>query len=164
VTGRGDYREVRRLGRRHRITQVIVQNSRGDILLQQRGAQVHEAPGTWDVAAGGHVDPGQEYLEAALHEARDEIGLTDVPLTLLGKHYSEHRGRGEWVRRFNTVFIARYDGPIRPDLDEVAAVKWIPVHDLGEWIDRSPEELAPELRTVYQLYLAPMAAQASTFR
>ncbi|HUD11254.1 MAG TPA: NUDIX domain-containing protein [Candidatus Saccharimonadia bacterium] len=156
VVGKAEYLDARRTGLYHRITQVVIQNKRGEVLLQLRGPVVHEAPGTWDLGAGGHVDPGYDYLDAALNEAREEVGLADLSLTELGKHLSEIRGPTEVVRRFNTVYSARFDGEVLPDQEEAAAVRWIGIPELGAWIDRAPDEIAPELHTVYRLYLLPM--------
>ncbi len=55
-------------------THVILQNSDGRFLIQQRSAIKATRPGVWDITAGA-VDAGENSLDGALREAQEEIGL-----------------------------------------------------------------------------------------
>ena len=52
----------------HRVSHVLVFNSKGDLFLQKRGLNKDVQPGMWDTSVGGHVDFGEDYKTAALRE------------------------------------------------------------------------------------------------
>jgi isopentenyl-diphosphate delta-isomerase len=47
-----------------------------NILEQQRTWDKKIMPGTWDVSVSGHVDAGESYLDAAIRETEEELGLS----------------------------------------------------------------------------------------
>ena len=51
---------------------VLLANARGEVLLQRR-AEDRENGGRWDKTVGGHVDEGEEFDEAAVREAGEEL-------------------------------------------------------------------------------------------
>jgi len=53
----------------------IMQNDRGDFLLQKRSVQ---KGGTW-AFTGGHLEDGEERLFAIVREVKEELGLTLDP-------------------------------------------------------------------------------------
>jgi len=67
----------------HRVAHVLVFNRYGELLLQKRSENKDIQPGKWDTSVGGHLDPGEDYRQAAVREMHEELGLTDVPLTFL---------------------------------------------------------------------------------
>jgi len=160
VVGQGDYREVRRTGKRHRVSAVVLFNSKREVLLQLRSQHVHEAPGKWDVSAGGHVDPGEGYHDAVVKELREELGLTGLEITQMGKTYDEFREAEEWIRRFGMTHMAVTDKPVQIEPEEVASVRWVSIEELGDWIDREPDELTRGMKAVFRLYLKPMIARS----
>jgi 8-oxo-dGTP pyrophosphatase MutT (NUDIX family) len=70
---------------------VLLVDSRGWVLLQERDEHARIAPGRW-AASGGHVEPGESYLEAAVRELREETGLVVAPeeLQLVGIYDIHH--------------------------------------------------------------------------
>ncbi len=61
----------------HRVAHVLVFNRRGQLLLQKRSRSKDIQPGRWDTSVGGHLDPGEDYLEAAYREMREELGISE---------------------------------------------------------------------------------------
>lgn len=59
----------------------LLVDRRGWILLQERDEHAPIAPERW-AASGGHVEPGESFLEAAVRELREETGLEVAPETL----------------------------------------------------------------------------------
>lgn len=68
----------------------VLVDRRGWVLLQERDEHARIAPEKW-AASGGHVEPGETFLEAAVRELREETGLVVEPdeLQLVG-HYDIH--------------------------------------------------------------------------
>jgi 8-oxo-dGTP pyrophosphatase MutT (NUDIX family) len=63
----------------------LLVDARGWVLLQERDEHAPIAPERW-AASGGHVEPGETYLEAAVRELHEETGLVVAPedLQLVG--------------------------------------------------------------------------------
>lgn len=49
------------------------------ILLQKRSEEKDSYPGCFDVSAAGHLDPGESFLDGALRELGEELGLNAKP-------------------------------------------------------------------------------------
>lgn len=47
-----------------------------DVLLQKRSAKKDSYPGCYDISAAGHVAAGEDILESAKRELREELGIT----------------------------------------------------------------------------------------
>jgi isopentenyl-diphosphate delta-isomerase type 1 len=102
----------------HRVAHVLVFNSRGELLLQKRSKHKDIQPGRWDTSVGGHLDPGESYLQAAIREMAEELGICGVPLTFL--YHS--RMRNEVESENVATYLARYDGEVMfppAEIDEV---------------------------------------------
>jgi 8-oxo-dGTP diphosphatase len=86
---------------------VVLVDSRGWLLLQERDADAPRAANQWGMV-GGHVEDGEDFEPAAYRELAEETGLTLQPGTLQLWRDSEftypdgHRGRYH-------VYTARVD-------------------------------------------------------
>lgn len=139
VIGSGTRKEALERGIIHRIVRVFLFNSKGELLIQKRSSNV-PSPDKWDQSVGGHVDEGEDYLEAAQRELEEELGVKDIPLKEINKFYSEGTIKTVRNKRFNMLYSALYDGEINFNKDEVSEIKWIGLEDLGEWMREKPEE------------------------
>ena len=102
----------------HRVAHVLVLNREDRLLLQKRSPHKDIQPGRWDTSVGGHLDPGESYLEAAYREMREELGIAGIPLTYL---YSS-KIRNEIESENVATYLARCDGPMtfaREEIDEI---------------------------------------------
>ncbi len=104
----------------HRVAHVLVFNSRGQLLLQKRSMTKDVQPGRWDTSVGGHIDPGESYLEAARREMSEEIGVSGLSLTFL---YSS-KIRNDYESENVMTYLARYDGDIHFSPDEIDEVRF----------------------------------------
>lgn len=115
---------------------VVRKNVEGgyDILLQKRSACKDSYPGHYDISSAGHVAAGGSYLESAVRELREELGIEAEAKDL---HYvGIHRGEFEeefYGKRFHDYEISQvyvYDQPLKDgDLhlqeEEVEHVRWM---------------------------------------
>lgn len=95
-------------------------------LLQQRGFGKITWPGVWSNACCGHPQLHESTLDAMRRRLDDELGLTDVDLTVLLPDYRyrfAHNGIVE--NEFCPVAVGIVDEPPRPNPDEVHAIRWI---------------------------------------
>lgn len=64
--------EAKRSGLAVGAVNVLLVNARGEVLLQRR-PEDRENGGRWDKTVGGHVDEGEEFDDAAVREAGEEL-------------------------------------------------------------------------------------------
>lgn len=72
-------RDVFGKGLRHGAVHVWIWRKRGgyvEVLLQQRGKSKPTWPGLLDVSAAGHIDLGEEPLQTAARETKEELGIS----------------------------------------------------------------------------------------
>ncbi len=132
--------EAHRDGIWHRAVHVIVWDLQGRILLQKRAAAKASFPGFWDTSVGGHVGAGESYLESALRECAEELGIevAERDFSRIGKHlFDEMDTDVEWVESWSLV----HEGPFNPDPAEVETVAWFSADQVEEKIARG--ELTP---------------------
>lgn len=123
----------------HRTAHVVVTDDTGRILLQKRSRNKDMQPGKWDTAVGGHLDPGEDYLDAALREYREELGH-DAPKPL--RRLFDMRVRTAYESENVRVFFVTDPGPFSPDSGEIDELRFFSSAELA-LLDRS--ELTPGL-------------------
>ena len=69
-----DRRIVHKEGLYHREVSVWIMNLKGELLLQKRASTKKQHPNEWATTAG-HIDIGENPLQAAVREIYEEIGL-----------------------------------------------------------------------------------------
>ncbi len=123
----------------HRAVHVFVYNKRGDLLLQQRSMFKDAHPGVWDSSVSGHLDAGEDYVDAAVRELDEEMGIrvAEVPEEIARIGPCEETG-WEHVRLYRTA----YNGSVRFPAAEVESAAWFPVTELEAWIAARPEDFA----------------------
>ena len=151
--GSADMEYAHQNGIAHRIVRVFLFNSNGQLLLQKRSKEM-SFPGLWDQSVGGHVDEGETNLLAAKREAAEEIGIYDLELKVLGTYYSETdvSSSGVNLRRFNILYAATADSPIKSDPYEVEEVKWVFINELKAQMLISPHDFTKGLCEALEQY------------
>jgi 8-oxo-dGTP pyrophosphatase MutT (NUDIX family) len=96
----------------------------GRVLLQLRARWAHQG-GTWSIP-GGARERGESSVEAALREAREELGVDPAGVETVGSYVAECGG---W--RYETVF-ARATVRLRlEDRAESAGHRWVAADQVG---------------------------------
>ncbi|WP_179020238.1 NUDIX hydrolase [Winogradskyella forsetii] len=90
--------------------------SKGEILLQQRSHKKAIYPLLWDVSVAGHIDAGETFINAALRETEEEIGLKLKPNRLqhigIFRHETNYNDGQIQDNEFHQVFIAELNVPL----------------------------------------------------
>ena len=113
-----------------------------DLLLQKRSEEKDAFPGCYDISSAGHIPAGDDYLESAVRELEEELGITVRPeeLTFVGLHdetdIAEFYGKPFHNHEICRVYV--YTRPIEADRlklqkEEVESVMWI---DYDECLSR----------------------------
>jgi isopentenyldiphosphate isomerase len=103
----------------HRVVHVLVFDKKGRFLLQRRSMKKDIAPGKWDTSVGGHVNPGEEILEAAKREMKEELGIEKCALVYQYSYLFSNHIESELV----STFSCQYSGKFlfnKDEIDEIA--------------------------------------------
>ncbi len=134
---------------RHRAVHILLLDVQGHLLLQRRSKLKDTNPGKWTTACCGHVDAGEDYLEAAVRELDEELGVRlEGPgaLTEIWRHEPCRATGQEFIR----VYTVQWNGALRPDPEEVAELRWLCPGDLSEAIAERPRVFTASLRLIWQ--------------
>jgi isopentenyl-diphosphate delta-isomerase len=109
----------------HRAFSVMIWDSKGRMLLQQRQAHKYHSGGLWSNACCGHPRPGEQSKAAAARRLNEEMGIS-CALTPIGTFsYRAELDAGLIENEFVHLFRGIYDGAITPDPDECDDFIWL---------------------------------------
>ncbi|MBU2566623.1 NUDIX domain-containing protein, partial [Patescibacteria group bacterium] len=103
--------------------------------------------GAWSTAVGGHVMSGEDYVQGALREFEEELGVL-AGIEFFSKDLYEVN---EKLKKFVTVFKTNYNGPFNPNKDDVDLVDFFTIQEIKEMIDGG-EQFHPELLFLLKKY------------
>ena len=110
---------------------------RGDLCLQRRSYAKDNSPGLLSSSCAGHVDAGEAYVEAAVRELGEELGVRVAPAELQEVDYApQHEELG---REFVRSYVLRR--PAEPCIlapFEVDAVLWRHPAEVAAWAAVQP--------------------------
>ncbi len=153
IIGSGSMDEAWKNGHSYRVVQILILNSKGEMLIQKRGDHVAIWPSIWDHAVGGHVDEREDYFTAAKREAKEELAIEQIELKEIKKYFlDEVDEKGRVKKRFITLYEATYDGKVVPDEGELSDIKWLSMAELEKWMKEKPEDFTPSLFESMEIY------------
>lgn len=138
VLGAATRRAIHRDGLLHRAVHVLVFNTDGLLLLQQRSATKDTHPLHWE-CVGGHVAPGEDYEQTAQREVVEELGVEPGPVEFLTKHGASDATGLEFIAVFRTIVT----GPFSPKPDEVLSVEPVQLDQLQRMIENRARPFSP---------------------
>ena len=99
----------------------------GRVLLTRRALGKRTWPGVWTNSFCGHPRPAEPLICAVQRHAEDELGVavTGIELALPLFRYRATDASGMVEHEICPVYIARSDGALRPDPDEMAEWRWV---------------------------------------
>lgn len=117
----------------HPVVHLHIIDRYGRLYLQKRSMEKDIQPGKWDTAVGGHVDYGEQLMEALFREADEELGLKDFNPVYLTSYTFESEIEKELVNVFAAVGSYR----LTPDMDEVEEGRYWEMTEIEENLGRS---------------------------
>ncbi|MBQ2980698.1 MAG: helix-turn-helix domain-containing protein [Lachnospiraceae bacterium] len=112
----------------HLVVHVWIRNSKGEYLISQRSANRTAFPLVWE-CVGGSVLKGEDSLQGALREVKEEVGVDLLPekgqVILSDIKKIEF---GKVVNKIVDVWLFEYDGEVdlsNATTDEVVQVTWM---------------------------------------
>lgn len=104
------------------------------VLLQKRSFGKDSYPGCYDISSAGHIPAGGDYLDSALRELEEELGIRACPEDLqelfLHRGYAESEFHGKPFKNAEVTMVYLYNHPVNlSDLklqkEEVEEVCWM---------------------------------------
>ena len=133
--------EAHEKGLLHKAISIIIYNSDGEMLIQQRAHSKYHWAGIWSNSCCSHPRENESFAAAAHRRLFEELGFqTDLTeeFDFIYKAFDEPSGLTE--HEFDTVFTGVYDGEMNLNPDEVEAVEWIRPLALMEDVRKYPEK------------------------
>ena len=135
---------------RHAATAVLVRTSAGLIYVHRRTDTKDVYPGRYDFAAGGVIVAGETPDEAAARELDEELGVSGVPITPVGRgEYSD-----DHTRFWAFLYTVTWDGEVRHQPEEVAWGAWWTPRELAERVAADPARFMPDSVALWADWLA----------
>jgi isopentenyl-diphosphate delta-isomerase len=135
----------------HRAISIILTNSQGEMLIQQRAMTKYHWAGIWSNAVCSHPRLHESYREAAQRRLKEELGIDTAlkeEFSFIYKALDAESGLTE--HEYDTVFSGIYEGPIPFNPEEVAAVRWIAPAALEAEIEATPEKFSFWFKIILQ--------------
>ena len=114
----------------HPVVHLHVFNSKGELYLQHRSKWKKIQPDKWDTATGGHIDYGENVMEALMREVNEEIGLTpgSYEPVFIRKYIYDSPVEKELVYVFTTI----YDGELSPSETETQGGRFWSIEEIKQ--------------------------------
>lgn len=123
----------------HRAFSIFIFNSKGEMLIQKRAENKYHCPGMWANTCCSHPRPG-ESLEKAVHRRlQEEMGFDTELVKAFSFIYKAEFDNGLTEEEYDHIFVGKWDGTPKINLQEVAEHKWISGEILKEDIKKNPE-------------------------
>jgi isopentenyldiphosphate isomerase len=152
--------EVHRNGDWHKTVHVWLMNNNHELLLQLRANNKESFPGCWDISCAGHRCAGETAIQAALHEASEELGILLAPENLeyqfSVKNSAILNNNTFFDNEIADVFLAHSDAPANAFTvsgSEVAQVCWLSVANIKSCIKTNRLPFVPHTKEYEQLFL-----------
>lgn len=138
--------KAHREGIRHRSSHVWLfrrREGRVEILLQKRSREKDSFPGCYDISSAGHIPAGADYIDSALRELREELGVEaeTSELQYCGKRFIYYKEifYGELFidRQVSNIYILWRDSEAEDftlQEEEVEEVKWFGFEECVELV------------------------------
>lgn len=137
----------------------------GQVLVTRRALTKRTWPGVWTNGCCGHPAPGEPLPDAVRRRVRQELGVEVHDLTLLLPTF-RYRAVLDGVveHEMCPVFVARVDGPLAPDPDEVAETVWEPWTGFRAGVLAGDRDVSPWCREqVGMLPADPLTAPEASY-
>lgn len=148
VIGQAPRSRVHEQGLLHRAVHVFVFNSRGQLLLQRRSASKDEYPLRYTSSASGHLETGESYLEAAIRELKEELGLDG------GLEYQTTLPAGPaTANEHSALYVLHSDTTPVFDPIEILDGQYLDLSTVRQQMEREPDVFTPPFRELLRWFL-----------
>ena len=137
--GKAEKMAVHKKGLLHRAFSVLVFNSKGELLLQQRAKEKYHCGGLWTNTCCSHPRKGETVSQAAHRRLLEEMGVDCELEEIFSFSYRVDFPNGLTENEFDHVLMGKSDDQPKPDPKEVEQWRWVSLRALRTEIRKNPE-------------------------
>lgn len=110
----------------HRTSHVFIIDGKGNVLCQQRSLKKDQSPGKWEPFFGGHLSAGMSYIDGALIELKEELGIDMARENLIEYIIYKYFHSKEFCGVHYTTWVGD-SNILKVEKDEVEKIEWISI-------------------------------------
>ncbi|OIO44493.1 MAG: isopentenyl-diphosphate delta-isomerase [Candidatus Nealsonbacteria bacterium CG_4_10_14_0_8_um_filter_35_10] len=149
--GTGEKLKVHREGKLHRCFSILIFNSEGELLIQQRAKSKYHSPGLWSNTCCSHPRPGEDLKTATKRRLKEEMGIKCDLKEIFSFIYRAKSGK--WIEHeFDHVFVGKFDSNPKLNKKEVQDFKWINLQELKKDLKEHPRKYTFWFKRILELY------------
>jgi isopentenyldiphosphate isomerase len=133
-----------------RVAHILIFSSWGDLLLQKLSSRRDRNPGAWGSSVASYLFANESYEQAAYRRLDQELGVTGLALSFVGKTRMDDDGS----LKFISVFSAVYDGPFELNRSQIARIEFQSVAAIRQRIVDGSRRFTPTFLHVFRFYLS----------
>jgi isopentenyldiphosphate isomerase len=129
--------EVHKHNLLHRAVHIMVSTFPSMWILQKRSGSKDIDPFLWTSSCSGHVDSGEKYIDAAVRECKEELGIVvkkESLIEIFRASPCEETGN-EFVR----FYLLKYEKKIKLKADEILQIADYSIDQIEELMLATPE-------------------------
>lgn len=119
-------------GALHRAFSILIINSKGELLLQQRAIGKYHSEGLWTNACCSHPKPGESIEMAAERRLIEELGINTQLIPSFQFKYYVNLDNQLIEHEYDHVLFGTYSGKMNPNPTEVMNTKWLSLQQIQE--------------------------------
>ncbi len=127
----------------HRAFSIFIFNSKGQMLIHKRSSTKKTWPGYWTNACCSHPRKGESIQDAANRRLKEELGFSCSLKEVFSFVYEAAFDKKYGESEYDHVFIGKYNGDVKPDINEVEEWKFVDVLWLKKDVKKCPEKYTP---------------------
>lgn len=132
-----------------RSVHIWIMNPKGELMICKRSSSKKSYPNMYTSSAGGHVDEGENYHDAAERELKEELGIS-IPIKDVGRFDVVSLRE----RAIHHLFIGTTDQhDFIVDKEEISEFSFLSMELIKEDVKKCPEKYARPFLEALKLYL-----------
>lgn len=152
-TGLMEKYEAHRKGLLHRAFSVLIMNSKGEMLLQQRALDKYHSGGLWTNTCCSHPKDGESVMDAAHRRLKEEMGF-DCELEERTRFiYKAQLDNDLLEHELDFILTGVFDGTPIPNPNEVNDYKWVSVDELRNDVLVNPRSYTAWFKIILGEYI-----------
>lgn len=151
VLGEMEKMEAHRKGVLHRAISVLVFNSKGEWLLQQRAAHKYHSSLLWSNTACTHPMIGEDTIISAHRRLKEEMGMQSPLKKAFSFQYKAELDGDMIEHELDHVFIGNTENVPKVNPEEVESYRYISTTDLESEITTNPNEFTEWFKILFDM-------------